>query len=190
MIQALLFDFEGVLCTPVYQKIIDAHFPPEQRAAWAPKLEQLNLGAVTEEDFITQISTVAQVPRETIVAEVQKAPVLNAELMQYIFKLRNQCSVGIISNVPRSLVKRVLGTQLQLLFTASVVATSSDLRLLKPDPAVFSAALARARCFPREILFVDDEQKNVDVANNLGMHGLVYTNVSTIDAIIQKAFDE
>ncbi len=48
------------------------------------------------------------------------------------------------------------------------------LGLRKPERAIYTAALRRARVKPREAVFIDDLKKNVKAARKAGMHALLY----------------
>ena len=52
--------------------------------------------------------------------------------------------------------------------------TSSQVRLLKPEPAIFTAFCERFGLLPEECLFVDDQKNNAYGAMRIGMHGLAY----------------
>ena len=45
---------------------------------------------------------------------------------------------------------------------------SGDVRLTKPDPAIFELACARFGLAPRDLLFVDDSAANIEAAQALG----------------------
>jgi len=45
---------------------------------------------------------------------------------------------------------------------------SGDVRLAKPDPAIFELACARFGLAPRDLLFVDDSAANIEAAQALG----------------------
>jgi len=47
---------------------------------------------------------------------------------------------------------------------------SGDEGLVKPDPAIFHLAAARAGMAPQELLFVDDSVANIEAARALGFH--------------------
>lgn len=51
---------------------------------------------------------------------------------------------------------------------------SSEWKLIKPEPAIFSAFCAHFRLVPAECLFVDDQKVNVYGAVRIGMKGLPY----------------
>ena len=52
--------------------------------------------------------------------------------------------------------------------------TSSNWKLLKPEPAIFTTFCEHFGLLPDECLFVDDRKDNAYGAIRAGMHGLVY----------------
>lgn len=54
-------------------------------------------------------------------------------------------------------------------FDGSVI--SSDVHLLKPDPAIYRYLLSQYRLKPEDCLFIDDRPENVDGAASCGMNG-------------------
>ena len=52
--------------------------------------------------------------------------------------------------------------------------TSYDLRLLKPDSAIFQTVLDKLNAAPEQTLFFDDKKTNVKAAHSLGINGIVY----------------
>jgi HAD superfamily hydrolase (TIGR01509 family) len=54
------------------------------------------------------------------------------------------------------------------------VCYSFDHQASKPEPAAFLRTLEQMRAKPEECLFVDDSQNNVDVANQLGIGGVLF----------------
>ncbi|HPW18538.1 MAG TPA: HAD family phosphatase [Candidatus Aminicenantes bacterium] len=51
---------------------------------------------------------------------------------------------------------------------------SYELKLLKPEPAIYLAAAARAGCRPEECVFIDDMDENVEGAVGTGLRGILY----------------
>jgi putative hydrolase of the HAD superfamily len=56
------------------------------------------------------------------------------------------------------------------------VVFSSDVGLLKPDPAIFQVALERLAVAPQNALFVDDIEEYVAAAEALGLAGVVHVD--------------
>jgi len=57
---------------------------------------------------------------------------------------------------------------------------SYQLRVAKPDPAIYRYALERLGTRPDETFFLDDKAENVDTAVALGMKGLVFSSVEKL----------
>ncbi len=51
---------------------------------------------------------------------------------------------------------------------------SAEVGLRKPDPAIYRLAAERLRIAPEECVFIDDLERNVEVARDLGMIGIVH----------------
>jgi len=59
---------------------------------------------------------------------------------------------------------------------------SGDVKLVKPDPAIFRLALDRFGIRADETTFIDDNPDNVEAAKQLGMDGIVFTNAASLRA--------
>jgi putative hydrolase of the HAD superfamily len=72
----------------------------------------------------------------------------------------------------------------------NVLVWSYELRIAKPDPAIYRHVLKELCVRPEEALFVDDKQVNIDAARALGMKGSVFTNVAQLRAdLISQGLD-
>jgi putative hydrolase of the HAD superfamily len=60
------------------------------------------------------------------------------------------------------------------------VLLSCDLKLLKPEPAIYEACLALARAEPEACVFIDDTPKNVAAARALGIRGIDFTDAAAL----------
>ncbi len=54
---------------------------------------------------------------------------------------------------------------------------SSEVRLIKPDPAIFLRCLEALRVKPSQTLFIDDRDANVETAMSLGIYAMKYESV-------------
>jgi putative hydrolase of the HAD superfamily len=61
-----------------------------------------------------------------------------------------------------------------------VLVWSYQLRMAKPDPAIYRHVLKELGTQPEETLFIDDRAVNVDAANALGMTGVLFTTVEQL----------
>ena len=63
---------------------------------------------------------------------------------------------------------------------------SYELKLLKPDPAIYLEAARRAGCVPSECVFIDDMEANVRGAVEAGLAGVVYLPETDLAAELRK----
>jgi HAD superfamily hydrolase (TIGR01509 family) len=63
---------------------------------------------------------------------------------------------------------------------------SYELKLLKPDPAIYLAAAERSGCAPGECVFIDDMEENVRGAVAAGLAGIRYLPETDLAAELKK----
>ena len=63
---------------------------------------------------------------------------------------------------------------------------SYELKLLKPDPAIYLAAAGAAGCGPHECVFIDDMEENVRAAVATGLAGIHYLPETDLEAELKK----
>jgi 2-haloacid dehalogenase len=62
------------------------------------------------------------------------------------------------------------------------IVVSGEVKLLKPDPAIYYLALDRFGLRPRESLFIDDRAINVEAAKAVGMNAHLFTSAEALRA--------
>jgi putative hydrolase of the HAD superfamily len=65
------------------------------------------------------------------------------------------------------------------------VCFSAEVRLAKPDAAIFYTCLKEVRSRPEECLFIDDRAENVEAARALGMQALKFESVQELAVEVQ-----
>lgn len=68
-----------------------------------------------------------------------------------------------------------------------VLVWSYQLRMAKPDPAIYRYTLERLGRAPEETLFVDDRQVNVDAAAGLGIKAILFSTVERLREDLEAA---
>ena len=66
------------------------------------------------------------------------------------------------------------------------VVVSADVGVLKPDPAIYRHFLREHRLAPEDCVFVDDSQRNVDAAREIGMSGVHFTDARTLRSDLRR----
>jgi putative hydrolase of the HAD superfamily len=63
---------------------------------------------------------------------------------------------------------------------------SCEVGFVKPEPAIYQEALARAGCAPEEAAFFDDMPEFVHAASALGIRGHLFTTAESFDAQLKE----
>jgi len=84
--------------------------------------------------------------------------------------LRGRYKVSVLSNADVSLRERLEREGMLSIFDDVVI--SAEVGVAKPEAAVFRMAAERLGLAPAECVFVDDWDKNVEAAREVGMHAL------------------
>ncbi len=97
---------------------------------------------------------------------------------------------AILSNIGDS-VQQAMEREIKWLMRFDVLVWSYQLRIAKPDPAVYRYTLEKLGTRPEETLFIDDRQENVEAAAALGMKALLFTTVDQLRTdLIGQALDK
>jgi putative hydrolase of the HAD superfamily len=97
---------------------------------------------------------------------------------------------AILSNIGDT-TQQAMERELKWLTRFDVLVWSYQLRMAKPDPAIYRYALDKLGTQPAETLFIDDRQVNVEAAAALGMKALLFTTVDELRAdLIEQALDK
>ncbi len=83
--------------------------------------------------------------------------------------------VVLLTNVSYSRLAELKDTYLKLVKVKTIFA-SCDLKLRKPEPAIYEYVLKQMKVKPGEVVFVDDQIENVIGAEKLGIHAIWFRN--------------
>lgn len=85
---------------------------------------------------------------------------------------------AVLSNMPADLLAYLLGPE-SWLPDFDHVTFSCEIHCSKPAPEIYRHCLDGLGVAASEALFIDDREPNVEGARQLGMHGLLFTDVPT-----------
>jgi len=86
---------------------------------------------------------------------------------------------GLLSNMPWDLVTHVR-TNCKWMESFSFKTLSAEVRLIKPDPAIYEHTLHGLGVSAPEALFVDDRENNIRAACALGMHAIQFRSIAEL----------
>src|SRR5579863_4281741 len=97
---------------------------------------------------------------------------------------------AILSNMGDT-VLRSMEREFDWLARFDVLVWSYQLRMAKPDPAIYQYTLEKLGTRPEDTLFIDDRRVNVEAAAALGMKGFVFTTVKNLRGdLVEAGFDK
>jgi putative hydrolase of the HAD superfamily len=97
---------------------------------------------------------------------------------------------AILSNIGDT-VQQAMERELKWLSRFDVLVWSYQLRMAKPDPAIFRYALDKLGTRPEETLFIDDRKENIEAAAALRIRAMLFTNVAQLRAdLVSQSLDK
>jgi len=186
MTRALIFDCFGVLYTdPIPTYISDPQTSPAQAAALRSLHERALRGVLSKAGFVAAAALLLRCQPEEIEQRFFRGLVRNMPLINFTQAARKTYKIALLSNIESDVLSGYFNaTDLEQLFDAVII--SGDLKVSKPDPAIFELACKRLGVAPSEAVMVDDAPENVNSAITIGMQGIVYENFAQFTADIQQ----
>ena len=205
MIKNLLFDLGGVImdirrenAVKALEKIgmADANDFLGEYSQKGPFL-QLEEGVITPEEFRNEI-------RKYINNEVSDADIdaafcefligIPRHRLEELRELKKQYNIFMLSNTnPIMWHSRIAeefrqeGLEMKDYFDGIV--TSFEAKSIKPDQKIFETAITKCSIKPEETIFLDDSQKNLDSASELGLRTILVAPGSEFFDLIKKYND-
>jgi len=162
------------------------------RLYWADRLAY-DSGALTGQAFWRKIAldaglTLSEAQIEDLVHwDVRMWMTQNPPMLAWQLALKRRgLLTAIVSNMGDTVHKQ-MERELDWLGRFDVLVWSYQLRVTKPDPAIYRHVLEELGTLPNETLFVDDRPANVDAALALGMQGIVFSTMENLRADLLAA---
>lgn len=199
-IRAIIFDVGDVI---LREKDLAKRFEWDKRLGLAPgQLTRLVLdsepaahaasGEVSERQVWQAIGTQLGLDDAQIL-ELQRdfwsGEQLETALVQFIQSLRPRYKIGILSNA-WSDARFFHNTRFKMNTWVDVAVYSAEVKLLKPDPRIYQLILDQLNLPADECIFVDDKPVNVQVAQSLGMKGVLCRETQQTINDIRACLDE
>jgi putative hydrolase of the HAD superfamily len=185
-IRSVVFDFGNVICFPPAQEKIeraaaDAGLPVDKflQAMWKDRLPYD--GGLTPQEYWRGVAEHASTEfddsliERMVEHEIGFWNTFDARVLQWIKTLREAgYTIGILSNLPHPIAASLRDTP-GFLEHFDHVTFSCDLRLFKPQAAIYEHSYQGLNVAPEETLFIDDKIENVEGARTAGMRAELFT---------------
>jgi HAD superfamily hydrolase (TIGR01549 family) len=194
-IKALIFDIGGVLYRTVDTKPLrkwERHLGVDKGQLAEivftnPAAQLATIGKAAPDDVWREVGRRFSLSPERLSAlraDFWKGGEWDMELLNFIRSVKSRYKTGIISDGwsdSRENVKQYVNYDL-----FDVIVFSAEEGIKKPDPGIFTRALARSGVEPQEAVFVDDRVPNVAGAEQIGMKGIHHVETPRTLEVIQQ----
>lgn len=187
-IKALIFDLGNVIVNLNMRKFYKKILPKSDnkqiniyKDLWEP-IEKLDKGLFSKEEFYQEAKKRFQFQdvgnKEFFHMFNSIFDSLNYKLLDFIKKLKQDkmYKVFALSNTNPLHIEFLAKNIIDFQDYFNQVFYSYELGMIKPDPKIFLLVLEHINYKPSECIFIDDNRKNVKVAEQIGMIGIQFRN--------------
>ncbi len=180
-IKAIIFDYGGVLSTtgkllPLAEKYAvefkkdKGKFTTIIETSW----NKARINEISSKDFWGSLANFIGIESNELRRRVvDEFSVLRPEMISLIKKLKKSYKLAIISNQIEDWLEEIIEkNEFNKLF--DVIVTSYNVKVAKPDLAIFELAINRLGVAAKECVYVDDLEKNIPPAEKLGMKTILF----------------
>lgn len=181
-LKAIIWDFAGVVLYSVkgsFNSLLAERLNvPEsevEKLIDSPMNTLWDINEIDDKTFYTYILNELNQPLKKItVIEhfVFKDFYVDQQILNYIKKLRESFTTVLLTNFPAH-IHDFMKTDWTVDGAFDHMIASCDVKLIKPDPAIYQLTLDRIGYQAQECVFIDDREINIQPAVDLGMHGIV-----------------
>ena len=188
MIKAIIFDAGGVIIEQGSQLNEFAKiFKPKNKQELWEKINHfvgpLCKGEISEKEYWRRIADSENVDPKTVpqnlwVKNYEETTNINESVVDLIKSLRRNYKTILISNTIKPHV--AINKKRKLFENFDDVLNSNEVHLSKDTPAIFKLALKRNQLDAEECIFIDDIQKFVEIANSIGIYGILFKKINPL----------
>jgi putative hydrolase of the HAD superfamily len=174
MIKALIFDCFGVFYTdPVLAYMRDPATPLKKAEALHMLDEEAAVGTLNKQGFVAQAASVVGITKYEAERRFFHSNERNGPLVELVKELRKDYKVAMLSNIGGDMMDGFFTPEeRQQLFDTVIL--SGDVRMAKPDRAIFELACERLGVELNEAIMIDDMQTTCDIVKTFGMQSVCY----------------
>lgn len=175
-----IFDFFGVISSNVADPWFTKHLPDYDIAELRKNyINDADLGRISISVLYTELAKLTNQSSEVITKQWRELAIIDPEVISVIKRLKETHPVALCSNAPSDFIRPILKeNQLESLF--EVIVISGEVRMVKPNEDIFKHTLNLMGATADQATFIDDSEKNINVASQLGMRCIFFENIADI----------
>jgi len=196
MIKVIIFDCNGVFTTnslaenlDVFSKVfgfdrkkLEPEYIRLSNMAIMGRMTSLEVCQKLIEKFGMQTS--AEEIKKVWVGTFVGAP--DIDTYKYALELSREYRLCLFSNYSDIFDEISKKLKLDDLFSSKMIFISSGISLMKPDKRAFSYVLNKIGCQPEEVIFIDDQENNIEQALSMGITSILFKDTNQLKIEMAK----
>lgn len=196
MIKNIIFDLSEVIISGYYgvgnliekKYQISAEDFEKQKDIHIDLFLDLMRGKLTEDEYVRELIkganwTIQEFELKELIRENLNIPVKGT--MDRIKNLKGKYKLILLSDHVREWVDYILENNKELAIFDEIF-FSYELGKLKSDPNTFKLVLEKLGIKENETILIDDSKKNIDMAKEQGINGILFENAEQLDQELRK----
>ena len=197
-LKALIFDYGDVLCLPPTAEDIEGSArilgisADSYRELWGRNRDLYDRGDLSWETYWRMFADDAGARLdEAQLQELSKRDVamwsrLNPDMVEWLVSLSSAgTKTAVLSNMHMEMVLHVRRS-FQWLDRVNCTIFSAEVRLIKPDPAIYQHCLHCLSVAPSDCLFIDDREINIAAARVMGVHAIQFQSLIQLRSDLEQ----
>jgi putative hydrolase of the HAD superfamily len=191
-LKAVIFDYGEVLCLPPTAEVVEASAQllgissESFRVLWSRNRDLYDRGDLSQETYWNKLAEDAVRPiddgqlRELAERDVAMWSRLNPGMVGWLEDLAAAgMKTAVLSNMHADMVQYAR-RNFSWVGRLNWATFSAEVRLIKPEPAIYEHCLRGLGVAPSETLFIDDREVNLAGARALGIHGIQFKSMAQL----------
>lgn len=200
---AIIFDYGFVIVGPLDRAAFEAdlnalareHGFEHGRDLWnhfyvSEAWEQAKRGRISHEDFwaerLAALGITDEAGRTAFKARLYRHWGVLPAMRALLDALHGRYRLAILSNTSRRNFAQYISERRGLKGIFDVVLSSAEEGVAKPEAAFYRLALAQLGVRPEQVLFIDDQRRNTEAAEALGIPSIVFTTPEDLREELQR----
>lgn len=193
-IKTIIFDIGGVVTFGSFQELYNNYaalvgLTPEFILDYHKQnRDDLTLGHITLDQFFADFKKAGAKfdgdLQEAYTNEMLKIRSINTELVNILSTLRQHYTLGVLSNL--TWTRLVADERMNIYEYFDFTVLSCVEHLKKPDPKFYQLALAKSGAKPEQAIFIDDNEKYILAAREIGLKDILFTDNNKLVLDLKK----
>lgn len=172
--KAIIFDFYGVLRLDPYNKWLSDH-NYKREGNWREISDRYDRGMISSVDYLNELSSESGIAAADIKDAFVNTNAFDDEVVALLSVLKSNYKVGLLSNAGGPGLRRILQEKgIEGIFDEIII--SGEVGYIKSEREIFEIALQKLDVQAGEAIFIDDNPQNIDGADQLGIHTILFTS--------------